>query len=45
MNELRHIIISEYTCKKVRNIVQATRLDSVTDMGKEKPVVVYDLVG
>jgi adenylate cyclase len=40
-----HIIISEYTFAKVRDIVQATELDSVTVKGKEKPVVVYDLVG
>ena len=40
-----HIIISEYTYEKVKHIVQATELDSVTVKGKEKPVVVYDLVG
>jgi adenylate cyclase len=40
-----HIIISEYTFAKVKDIVQATELDSVTVKGKEKPVVVYDLVG
>ncbi len=40
-----HIIISEYTYEKVKNIVRANVLDSVTVKGKEKPVVVYDLVG
>ena len=40
-----HIIISEYTYEKVKNVVQAKELDSVTVKGKEKPVVVYDLVG
>jgi len=40
-----HIIISEYTYEKVKDIVRAKELDSVTVKGKEKPVVVYDLVG
>jgi adenylate cyclase len=40
-----HIIISEYTYAKVKDVVQANELDSVTVKGKEKPVVVYDLVG
>lgn len=40
-----HIIISEYTYAKVKNIVEAKELDSVTVKGKENPVVVYDLVG
>ncbi len=40
-----HIIISEYTYEKVKDIVRAVELDSVTVKGKEKPVVVYDLVG
>jgi adenylate cyclase len=40
-----HIIISEYTHAKVKDLVQALELDSVTVKGKEKPVVVYDLVG
>jgi adenylate cyclase len=40
-----HIIISEYTYAKVKDLVQASELDSVTVKGKEKPVVVYDLVG
>ncbi len=40
-----HIIISEYTYAKVKDIVRAVELDSVTVKGKEKPVVVYDLVG
>jgi adenylate cyclase len=40
-----HIIISEYTFAQVKDLVQAKELDSVTVKGKEKPVVVYDLVG
>jgi adenylate cyclase len=40
-----HIIISEYTYEKVKDIVEAKQLDSVTVKGKENPVVVYDLVG
>jgi adenylate cyclase len=40
-----HIIISEYTFEKVKDVVRAVELDSVTVKGKEKPVVVYDLVG
>jgi adenylate cyclase len=40
-----HIIISEYTYKKIKDIVYATEIDSVTVKGKEKPVAVYDLVG
>ncbi len=40
-----HIIISEYTYGKVKDIVVAKELDSVTVKGKENPVVVYDLVG
>jgi adenylate cyclase len=40
-----HIIISEYTYQKVKDIVEAKELDSVTVKGKENPVVVYDLVG
>ncbi len=40
-----HIIISEYTYERVKDIVEAKELDSVTVKGKEKPVVVYDLVG
>jgi adenylate cyclase len=40
-----HIIISEYTYEKVKDIVEARELDSVTVKGKENPVVVYDLVG
>ena len=40
-----HIIISEYTYAKVKHVVEAKELDSVTVKGKEKPVVVYDLVG
>jgi adenylate cyclase len=40
-----HIIISEFTYEKVKHIVQANELGSVTVKGKQKPVVVYDLVG
>ncbi len=40
-----HIIISEYTYEKVKGIVEAKELDSVTVKGKENPVVVYDLIG
>lgn len=40
-----HIIISEYTYAKVKDIVEAKELDSVTVKGKENPVVVYDLIG
>ncbi len=40
-----HIIISEYTYEKVKDIVEAKELDSVTVKGKENPVVVYDLIG
>ncbi len=40
-----HIIISGYTYEKVKDIVQAVELDSVTVKGKEKPVTVYDVVG
>jgi adenylate cyclase len=40
-----HIIISEFTYSKVKDIVKANELGSVTVKGKEQPVVVYDLVG
>ncbi len=40
-----HIIISEFTYAKVKDIVKVNELGSVTVKGKETPVVVYDLVG
>lgn len=40
-----HIIISEYTYQKVKDIVQVNELGSETVKGKEQPVVIYDLVG
>jgi len=40
-----HIIISEYTYAKVKDIVKVNELGSVTVKGKEQPVVIYDLVG
>jgi adenylate cyclase len=40
-----HIIISEFTYEKVKNIVTVNELGSVTVKGKENPVVIYDLVG
>ncbi len=40
-----HIIISEYTYAKVKDIVEAKELASVTVKGKQLPVVIYDLVG
>ena len=40
-----HIIISEYTFAKVKDIVKVNELGSVTVKGKEQPVVIYDLVG
>ncbi|MCK9418468.1 MAG: adenylate/guanylate cyclase domain-containing protein [Nitrospirae bacterium] len=40
-----HIIISEYTYGKVRNIMRVNELGSVTVKGKQQPVVIYDLVG
>ena len=40
-----HIIISEFTYEKVKSTVQVNELGSVTVKGKEKPVVIYDLVG
>ncbi len=40
-----HIIITEFTYEKVKDIVQVNELGSVTVKGKERPVVIYDLVG
>ncbi|OGW41611.1 MAG: hypothetical protein A2010_14825 [Nitrospirae bacterium GWD2_57_9] len=40
-----HIIISEFTYEKVKDIVVVKELGSVTVKGKQKPVVIYDLVG
>ena len=40
-----HIIISEFTYNKVKEIAQVNELGSVTVKGKQKPVVIYDLVG
>jgi len=40
-----HIIISEFTYAKVKDIVKVNELGSVTVKGKEQPVVIYDLVG
>jgi adenylate cyclase len=40
-----HIIISEFTYAKVKDIVKVNELGSVTVKGKETPVVIYDLVG
>ena len=40
-----HIIISEYTYNKVKNITAVNELGSVTVKGKQQPVVIYDLVG
>ena len=40
-----HIIISEYTYEKVKNLVKVNELGSVTVKGKEQPVVIFDLVG
>jgi adenylate cyclase len=40
-----HIIISEFTYSKVKDIVQVNELGSVTVKGKQKPVVIYDVVG
>lgn len=40
-----HIIISEFTYSKVKDIVKVNELGSVTVKGKEVPVVIYDLVG
>jgi adenylate cyclase len=40
-----HIIMSEFTYEKVKNIARVNELGSVTVKGKQKPVVIYDLVG
>ncbi len=40
-----HIIISEFTFEKVKNSARVNELGSVTVKGKQKPVVIYDLVG
>ncbi len=40
-----HIIITEFTYEKVKDIVEVNKLGSVTVKGKERPVVIYDLVG
>jgi adenylate cyclase len=40
-----HIIISEFTYAKVKDIVKVNELGSVTVKGKEQPIVIYDLVG
>jgi adenylate cyclase len=40
-----HIIISEYTYEKVKDVVQTKELGTVTVKGKQKPVVVYDVTG
>ena len=40
-----HIIISEFTYAKVKDIVQVNELGAVTVKGRERPVVIYDLVG
>jgi len=40
-----HIIITEFTYEKVKDIVEVNKLGSVTVKGKERPLVIYDLVG
>ncbi len=40
-----HIIITEFTYEKVKDTVLVNELGSVTVKGKQKPVVIYDLVG
>jgi len=40
-----HIIITELTYNKVKDIVNVNELGSVTVKGKQHPVVIYDLVG
>ena len=39
------VIISEFTCRLVRDVVEARLLGEVTVKGKEKPVVIYGLTG
>jgi adenylate cyclase len=40
-----HIIITEYTYAKVKDSVEAKELEAVTVKGKERPVVMYNVVG
>jgi len=40
-----HIIISESTYAQVKDIVEAQELGSVTVKGKQRPVVIYNLLG
>jgi adenylate cyclase len=40
-----HIIISEYTFAKVKDIVEVTELGTVTVKGKQRPVMIYNLLG
>jgi adenylate cyclase len=40
-----HIIITEFTYAKVRDLIRVKELGSVTVKGKQKPVVVYDVEG
>jgi adenylate cyclase len=40
-----HIIISEFTYEKVKDIILVNELGSVTVKGKQKPVSIYDLIG
>jgi adenylate cyclase len=40
-----HIIITEFTYNRVKDIVNVNELGSVTVKGKQHPVVIYDLVG
>ena len=39
-----HIIITEFTYEQVKDIVEVNKLGSVTVKGKERPLVIYDLV-
>lgn len=40
-----HIIITEFTYAKVAHIVETNKLGTVTVKGKERPVVIYELIG
>ncbi len=40
-----HIIVTEFTYERVKDAVEVNKLGSVTVKGKERPVVIYDLVG
>jgi adenylate cyclase len=40
-----HIIISEYTFAKVKDVVEAAELGTVTVKGKQRPVMIYNLLG